>query len=274
MLAKRTVLFVSDRTGITVQNLGHSLLTQFPEVEVERVNLPFIDSEAKMQAVLDRIQALTLRDGRPPVVFASLVDSTLTGRLQAAGALIIDFFQAFVPTLEREFGVDSSHTVGFAHGIGNGADYARRVDAVNFALSHDDGLGLRSLDQADLVLVGVSRSGKTPTSLYLALQFGIRTANYPLTEEDFPNPGLPAGLQGMEGRLFGLSIQPERLHQIRSERRPDSEYAALRQCYFEVHWAERLFQSRDIPFVHTTVLSIEELAVTIINRMGLERRMF
>lgn len=273
-MAKRTVLFISDRTGITVQNLGHSLLTQFPGVEVERVNLPFIDSEEKMQAVLQRIERIRELEGRPPVIFASLVDVELEARLQATGARIIDFFQTFLPTLEQEFGVVSSHKAGYAHGIGDAADYARRVEAVNFALSHDDGLGLRSLGQADLILVGVSRSGKTPTSLYLALQFGIRTANYPLTEEDFEHNDLPKSVQGLETRIFGLSIQPERLHQIRSERRPDSDYSALRQCYFEVHWAERVFQAKRIPFVHTTVLSIEELAVTIINRMGLERRVF
>jgi len=148
------------------------------------------------------------------------------------------------------------------------------VDAINFTLSHDDGTGLHSLGGADLILVGVSRSGKTPTSLYLALQFGVRTANYPLTEEDFVSRGLPKCLRPVRDRLVGLSIQPERLHQIRSERRPNSRYASLQQCCFEVQWAERLFQANAIPFLHTTVSSIEEIAVSIMNRIGLHRRVF
>jgi regulator of PEP synthase PpsR (kinase-PPPase family) len=271
---KRKVFFISDRTGITVQNLGHSLLTQFPEVEVEQVNLPFVDNPEKMELVLQRVLASSGPNGEMPLVFASLVDGALRAMLGRSGVPVIDFFQAFIPILERELGTPASGFVGRAHGMVDVASYNQRVDAINFTLGHDDGTGLQSLSGADLVLVGVSRSGKTPTALYLALQFGMRTANYPLTEEDFESPNLPKYLRPVRDRLVGLSIQPERLHQIRSERRPNSPYASLQQCYFEVQWAERLFQAHQLPFLHTTVSSIEEIAVSIMNRMGLQRRVF
>lgn len=271
---KRKVFFISDRTGITVQNLGHSLLTQFPDVEVEQINLPFVDNPEKMALVLQRIEAALGLDGQTPLVFASLVDGELRAMLGRSGAPVIDFFQTFIPTLERELGTAASSSVGRAHGMTDVTSYNQRVDAVNFTLGHDDGTGLRSLNGADLILVGVSRSGKTPTSLYLALQFGVRTANYPLTEDDFERPGLPKCLGPVRDKLVGLSIQPERLHQIRSERRPNSRYASLQQCYFEVQWAERLFQDNRIPYLHTTVSSIEEIAVSIMNRVGLQRRVF
>jgi len=273
-MAKRTVFFVSDRTGITVQMLGHSLLTQFPEVEVEQVSIPFVDTTEKMQEVARQVRAAAQSDAAAPLVFATSVDPELAVLLERAGGRVLDFFGSFIPALEREFSAVSSHAPGRAHGMGDFVNYSGRVDAVNFALSHDDGVGLESLDKADVVLLGVSRSGKAPTALYLALLFGVRAANYPLTEESFDSAGLPASLQLRKRKLFGLTIEPQRLHQIRSERRRDSHYSSLKQCRFEVHWAESLFRTENIPFLDATVRSIEEIAVAIINRMGLKHRVF
>lgn len=273
-MAKRTVFFISDRTGITVQMLGHSLLTQFAEVELERVPIPFVDSPEKVQEVVRRVRAAAEADAAPPLVFATFVDPELSAQLERAGARVLDFFASFIPALEQEFSAVSSHAAGRAHGMGDFVNYSRRVDAVNFALGHDDGVGLGSLDKADVVLLGVSRSGKTPTSLYLALLFGVRAANYPLTDEIFDSAGLPSSLRGCKRKLFGLSIEPERLHQIRSERRRDSYYSSLKQCRFEVQWAESLFRTENIPFLNATVRSIEEIAVAIINQMGLKHRVF
>jgi len=273
-MTKRTVFFLSDRTGITVQVLGNSLLTQFANVEMDRVAVPFVDTPEKMDEVKRRIAGAAEADCLLPIVFSTVVDSALLASLKTCSAPVFDFFDTFIPSLEREFGQASSHSVGRSHGMDDFKTYNRRVEAVNFALAHDDGIGLRTLEKADVVLTGVSRSGKTPTTLYLALQFGVYAANYPLTEEDFSSPRLPKVLEQVRSRLFGLSIEPERLHQLRSERRPGSAYAALSQCRFEIQWAERLFQSEKLPFIKTTTRSIEEIAVAIINSLGLERRAF
>ena len=273
-MPKRKVFFLSDRTGITVQMLGHSLLTQFPGVDVDRVTIPFVDTKEQMQKVLARIRQSAAEDEAQPLVFTTLVDTDLLHMLDSAEVHVFDFFDTYIPMLEREFGTTSSHSVGRAHGMGDLASYKLRVDAVNFALRHDDGVGIEGFHKADLVLVGVSRTGKTPTSLYLALQFGVRAANYPLTDEDMTTQRLPPGLVAVRDKLFGLNIEPERLRQIRAERRPDSRYCSMQQCRFEVQWAEHLFKAHRIPYLNTTVRSIEELAAGIMSQMGLQRRVY
>jgi regulator of PEP synthase PpsR (kinase-PPPase family) len=175
-------------------------------------------------------------------------------------------FDAFIPPLEAELGTASSHAVGKFHGVSNG--YTSRIDAVNFTLAHDDGLGTK-LAEADIVLVGVSRCGKTPTCLYLALQYGLYAANYPLTGEDFERGKLPDLVSAHRSKLFGLSISAERLRQIRQERRPDSTYSSLATCQREVHQAEALFRQLNIPYLDSTAISIEEIASTIVHKTGL-----
>lgn len=271
---KRTVFLISDRTGITVETLVHTLLTQFDEDLFERVTLPFIDSLEKIHAAVQQINAAALQDGVPPLVFSSLVDAGCREALRRSRGVLFDFFDDFIWRLEEVLGRKSAHAVGRSHGIGNVTAYDERVEAVNFALSYDDGARLKNLGDADLVLLGVSRSGKTPTCLYLALQFGIRAANYPLTEEDFPRVGLPPALEEHRAILFGLSIAPERLQKIRQQRRPDCEYSSLAQCRREIQWAERLYTAHRIPFVNTTAMSIEEIAAAIMHRSGVKRRVF
>ena len=271
---KRTVFLVSDRTGITVDTMVHTLLTQFEQETFERVTLPFVDNPEKIHVAVQQINAAAERDGVPPLVFSSLVDSECRGALRQSRGILFDFFDAFIGPLETVLGHKSSHAMGRSHGMGNTHAYDERVDAVNFALSYDDGARLKNLDQADLILLGVSRSGKTPTCLYLALQFGVRAANYPLTEEDFPVDGLPPALEQHPSALFGLSIAPERLQQIRQQRRADSEYSSLARCRREVQWAERLYTAYGIPFLNTTTMSIEEIAAAIMHRTGLRRRAF
>jgi hypothetical protein len=213
---KRSAFFISDRTGITAENLGHSLLSQFDSVEFARATLPFVDTEEKARSALDRINATGRADGRRPLVFSTLILPEVRDIIAQGDALFLDLFEMFIVPLEAELGVPSSHAIGRSHGVG--ADYPARMDAVNYALLHDDGGITLDLPQADIILTGVSRCGKTPTSLYLALQFGIRAANYPLVPEDFDADALPAVLRPLRDKLFGLTISPERLHQIRAER--------------------------------------------------------
>jgi [pyruvate, water dikinase]-phosphate phosphotransferase / [pyruvate, water dikinase] kinase len=256
---KRTVFLVSDRTGITVEALSRSLLSQFDHIPFDQVTLPFIDTLDKARQAAQRIRQ-TARDGVRPLVFSSLTDPEARAALADSGAFFLDLFDTFIEALERELGARASGEAGKSHGMG--ANYGSRMEALNFALAHDDGVGSR-LDRADVILVGVSRSGKTPACLYLALHYGLRAANYPLTEEDLARPGLPPLVAPYRERLFGLTLSPERLALIRQERRPGSRYAELATCQGEVRQAESLFRAHRIPFLDTGAMSVEEIASSI-----------
>lgn len=269
---KRHAFFISDRTAITAQALGQSLLSQFEGVEWERQTLPFVDTVAKAQEAAELIDRTAQSADARPIVFCTLVHPELREALAGCNGVFFDLFDAFIGPLEAELGLRSTHTVGRSHGMADQAGYKARIEAVNYALSHDDGSGTAGYERADIILVGVSRSGKTPTSLYLALQHGIYAANYPLTEEDLSEPRLPAALRPYRDRLYGLSIDPQRLHRIRSERRPDSRYASLKQCRFEVGQVEALFRRERIPVLDTTSISIEEIATVVVHGAGLQRR--
>jgi regulator of PEP synthase PpsR (kinase-PPPase family) len=272
---RRTVFFVSDRTGITAEMLGNSLLSQFDEVEFQRLTIPFVDSVEKIAAVVEQINETTGREGRPPIVFSSIVDDAMSETLRrTTNALTLDLFQTFVAPLETELGAKSSHAAGRSHGIANSHEYFARMDAINFSQTHDDGAATRDLARAQVILVGVSRCGKTPTSLYLALQFGIRAANFPLTPDDFADRALPASVLPHKDRLFGLTINPDRLHKIREERRPGSRYSSLENCRYEVRECEHLLEKEGIPMLDTTAKSIEEIATTISYRSKLRRHAY
>jgi regulator of PEP synthase PpsR (kinase-PPPase family) len=274
MPGRRTVFFVSDRTGITAEMLGNSLLSQFEGLSFHRQTIPFVDTPEKIDEILRRIDENAAAEGRRPLVFSSIVDDAMSAQLGRANALVLDLFQVFIAPLESELGAKSSHAAGRTHGIANSLEYFARMEAINFTQAHDDGATTRDLDKAQMILVGVSRCGKTPTSLYLALQFGIRAANFPLTPDDFVDHRLPASVVPFRERCFGLTIQPERLREIREERRPRSKYAALENCRFEVREAEHLMQQHGIPMLDTTTKSIEEIATTVLHRAKLSRHIY
>jgi regulator of PEP synthase PpsR (kinase-PPPase family) len=271
MTPRRTVFFVSDGTGITAQMLGHSLLTQFEGVEFNQVTLPFVDSTEKAEEAVARIGA---EGNGQPIVFSTLVNGDVREVLRRANALVIDFFESFIDPLEAGLGIKSSHTIGRSHSAMDKKEYQQRIEAINFAMAHDDGASHRELGQADVILIGVSRSGKTPTSLYLALQFGVMAANYPLIPEDFHRGKLPEALRAEKTRLYGLTIAPERLHEIRKERRPGSRYADLDNCRFEVEEAEKLMRREGIRSINSTSKSIEEIATTILRELRIQRQVY
>lgn len=271
---KRSVFFLSDRTGITAETLGHSLLTQFEGVEFQRTTLPFLDSVERAQRAVERINRAAESDGAKPLLFSTLLNRKVREVIDTSEGLLFDFFDAFINPLEKELGLHSAHAAGRSHGMGVYSDYKARIDAVNFAMGSDDGNTLRDYPEAEVILIGVSRSGKTPTSLYLALQYGIRAANYPIIEEDLESPLLPRCLAPYRNKLFGLTIAPERLQQIRGERRPDSRYASIQQCRYEVRAAEAMYRAENIPFLDTSAVSIEEIATTLLQHTGLERRLY
>ncbi len=273
MAAARPVFYVSDGTGITAETIGHSLLTQFNGVEFDTRRIAFVDSVEKAESAVAEIRRAGELAGMRPVVVNTVVDPDLNSLLAESGALMLDLFAPFISPLEQELGVRREARVGRAHGLVDFAAYEQRINATNYALTHDDGMDIH-YDDADVILVGVSRSGKTPTCLYMALHYGVKAANYPLTEEDLEGAGMPRRLQRHRGKLFGLTIDPVRLHQIRSERKPNSRYATLETCRREVAAAEALFRQEGVPALSTTHTSIEEIAGKVLAHKGIHRHMF
>jgi regulator of PEP synthase PpsR (kinase-PPPase family) len=269
------VFFVSDGTGITAETFGNSILNQFPSRH-RHVRRPFIDNPDKAHQVVIEINGTAEKEGRRPIVFITLIDdevrAIVTG--ERCNGLVLDMFRTFVEPLEAEFGVKSNHRVGRFSDASQSREYQERIEAINFSLAHDDGQSSRNLDVADVILLGVSRSGKTPTSLYLAMQHGIKAANYPLIPEDFDRGRLPSALAPYKRKCFGLTINPERLTQIRNERRPGSQYAALENCRFEVHEAESMMRREGISWLSSTHKSIEEIATTILRDLRPDRLVY
>ncbi|WP_370601301.1 pyruvate, water dikinase regulatory protein [Pseudomonas nitroreducens] len=270
---KRTAFFISDGTGITAETLGQSLLAQFENINFVKLTRPYIDTEEKARVMVQQINHAAEADGARPIIFDTIVNREIRSVLAQSNGFMIDIFSTFLSPLEQELSADSSYSVGKSHSIGHNSNYMERIDAVNFALDNDDGARTHYYDKADLILVGVSRSGKTPTCLYMALQYGIRAANYPLTEEDMERLQLPNALKPYKHKLFGLTIDPDRLTSIRNERKPNSRYASFAQCEFEVREVENLFRRENIAYINSTHFSVEEISAKILVEKGVERRL-
>lgn len=270
--AHRTVFFVSDRTGITAELLGKTLLTQFSSIEFRKRTFPFVDTVEKARATLARIDETARKEEQKPIVFSTLINEEVRAALTSEGAFFIDLFADFISRLEAELGLESSHALGLSHGMGDELAYQKRMESLNYALGHDDGVHSANYDRADVILVGVSRTGKTPTCLYLAMQYGIYAANYPLTPDDFTVQVLPKPLHPHRDKLYGLTISAERLAKIRHERKPDSRYASLENCQGEIRAAEALLRQAHVPILDTTSMSVEEIAISILYGTGLVKR--
>lgn len=270
-MTARTVFFLSDGTGITAEAFGNAILAQF-DIAVRRVRLPFVDTPDKAHQALRQINHVCETEGQRPLVFSTLVDREVLEVIRTGcHGMLMDTFATFVQPLEQELGVKSLHRVGRFADVSQSREYHDRIEAINFSLAHDDGQSDRDLQSADVILVGVSRSGKTPTSLYLAMQHGLKAANYPLIPEDFERRQLPPALLAWRHKLFGLSINPQRLAEIRSERRPGSHYASLENCRMEVSEAEAMMRRSGIRWLSTTTKSIEEIATTILQELHPQR---
>jgi hypothetical protein len=271
MTTKRTAFFVSDGTGITSEALGMSLLSRFEEFEFERITLPYVDTVEKAQQTVEKINEATSRNGAKTIVFDTLVDDQIRSVIASSNCFMIDVFAAFLSPLEEELGQKPSDRVGRTK-ITENRGYEHRIAAVNYALANDDGARTKHYNEADVILVGVSRSGKTPTCLYLAMQYGIKAANYPLTEEDIDDQKLPGSIKSFKQKLFGLTIEPDRLSLIRNERKANSRYASIKQCNYEVEEVELMYRRERIPYMNTTHYSVEEIATRIMVQSGIKRR--
>ena len=266
-----TVFFISDGTGITAETFGNSILSQFA-IKPRHVRRPFIDSTDKAHQVVREINHTAQVENRKPIVFVTLVNPEILAVVkERSHGLVMDMFNTFIEPLEAEFGITSNHRIGRFSDVSDSQEYTDRIEAINFALAHDDGQSTKSLSEADVILVGVSRSGKTPTSLYLAMQHGIKAANYPLIPEDFERGRIPASLASFKAKCFGLTIDPERLARIRTERRPNSKYASIENCRWEVKEAENMMRKEGIAWLSSTHKSIEEIATTILRDLRPDR---
>jgi regulator of PEP synthase PpsR (kinase-PPPase family) len=263
----RTVFFISDGTGITAETFGNAILAQF-ETRARHVRLPFIDSVDRAHRVVRQINHTGVVDGARPIVFTTLVNMEVLKVIQdGCEGMLLDMFGTFVHPLEEELKIKSNHRIGRFSDASKSKEYQNRIEAINFSLAHDDGQSNRDLEHSDVILVGVSRSGKTPTSLYLAMQYGLKASNYPLIPEDFERRQLPPALIPHKGKIFGLTISPERLSEIRNERRPNSRYASLENCRMEINEAEAMMRRTGIRWLSTTTKSIEEIATTILQEI-------
>lgn len=272
---ERSVFYISDGTAITAEVIGHAVLSQFA-VNTTTYTLPFVEDVARAQAICQQIDDIYRRTGARPLVFYSIISRQIREMIQQSEGFCQDIVQALVAPLQSELSIDPTPVPNQTYGLtkSNLDKYDARIAAIDYTLAHDDGISLRNLDIAQVILLGVSRCGKTPTSLYLAMQFGIRAANYPFTADDMDNLQLPAALKPFQHKLFGLTINPERLAAIREERRENSRYASLRQCRMELAEVEALFRKNQIRYINTTNHSVEEIATKVLDILGMSRRMF
>ncbi|MBC7918468.1 MAG: kinase/pyrophosphorylase [Rhodoferax sp.] len=273
-MPQRSVFFVSDGTGITAETFGNAILAQF-EMRARHIRLPFTDTVDKAHQAVRQINHAAEVDGAPPIVFSTLVNMEVLKVIQeGCKGMLLDMFGTFVQPLELELGIKSNHRIGRFSDASKSKEYNSRIEAINFSLEHDDGQSSRNLEQSDVILVGVSRSGKTPTSLYLAMQYGLKVSNCPLIPEDFERRQWPPALAPHKSKIFGLTIQPERLSEIRNERRPNSKYASLENCRMEVSEAEAMMRRSGIRWLSTTTKSIEEIATTILQEIHPDRLVY
>lgn len=269
---RRFVFLVSDGTGITVDYLSGSLLSQFPDIEFDKKTYSEVQTPERLQKVIEDIKQYSHQSSERPIVFATLVNPEWITRIKATDALVCDLFSTFLNPLEQELRQKSAYTVGKTHSVRNLETYAERMKAIDFALAHDDGLKHSGYEKADIILIGVSRCGKTPSCIYMALHFGVLAANYPFTEEDLVHDTLPKVLRPYKHKLFGLTIEPKRLQQIRQERRPNSSYSSIERCNTEIRQVEALYKHEGLPYLDSTPYSVEEISTKIMANFGMRRR--
>jgi regulator of PEP synthase PpsR (kinase-PPPase family) len=260
------VFFLSDSTGISAETMGNALLIQFPDLVFERTLIPFISSVEEARRVVARLDAAMAGPVTPLAFTTTAVDEVRLELLRSRCPLI-DFFGLHMAQVEATLQATGMRVAARLHGVGDIKRYNTRMAAVEYAIEHDDGQSLRALDKADVILVAPSRCGKTPTTMYLALQHGVFVANYPLVDEDFDTADLPRPIRGLRERCFGIVTTPARLSQVRNERRPDSRYASLQQCSYELRQAEAMFKAHRIPVINSSAKSVEEMSTVILQTM-------
>jgi len=265
--SNRAVFFVSESTGITAETMGHSLLSQFPHIDFTYLQRPYVNTLEKAKELVNEISQVSKEQGFKPLVFATMPETYINKTLENADCHYYEIFENILDKIGQDLHTKPTRESGLSHGLVNEKTYDARIEALNYTLKHDDAMVLKTLDQADVIIVGVSRSGKTPTSLYLALKYGIKAANYPVTDTDFDKGDLPEVLIDNQDKLFATKIEANRLHEIREKRRPSSQYSALATCIDEIKKAEELFDKYNLKPMDVTHQSIEELSAHIVRKL-------
>ena len=261
------VFFLSDSTGISAETMGNALLIQFPDLPFERRLIPFIttvEEARRVVGILDEAMAGPVT----PLAFSTTAVSEIRDVLHTSTCPLIDFFDLHMERVESILGAKGMRVAARLHGMGDVQRYNTRMQAVEYAIEHDDGQSMRALDKADVILIAPSRCGKTPTTMYLALQHGVFVANYPLVEEDFDSADLPRPVKNLRDRCFGITTTPARLSQVRNERRPNSRYASLEQCSYELRRAEAMYRSHRLPMINSSAKSVEEMSTVILQHLN------
>ena len=261
------VFFLSDSTGISAETMGNALLIQFPDLVFERRLIPFISTAEEARKVVAILDA-AMEGPVTPLAFTTAATDEVRETLRTSKCPIIDFFEMHMERVESILGVSGAHVAARLHGVGDVKRYNSRMQAIEYAIEHDDGQSLRALAKAEVILVAPSRCGKTPTTMYLALQHGIFVANYPLLDEDLDSTDLPRPIAELGDRCFGLIATPARLSEVRQQRRPNSTYASLEQCTKELRRADALYRANRIPVINSTTRSVEEMSTLILQTLA------
>jgi [pyruvate, water dikinase]-phosphate phosphotransferase / [pyruvate, water dikinase] kinase len=260
------VHLVSDATGETLNAIAKAALAQFDDVNVEQHSYALVRSPKQLERALDHIRA------QRGLVFFTLVNPelrrTLVNYCTTEKVPALDVMEGPITMMSQFLGAAETHRPGAQHGVDQ--RYLQRIEALNFTIQHDDGQALDTLDDAQVVLVGASRTSKTPTCVYLAIR-GVRAANVPLV----PGLPLPAALLTIKKPLVvGLWASPDRLVQVRRNRLNtmgevrDTDYVDLEAVRSEVSDTRKLFEHHEWPAIDVSRRSVEETAAAVINLLS------
>jgi len=257
-MKKIKVYFISDGTGLSTEQLGKSILIQFPNINFEYKTIPFVNTLKKAQSIAKKIN-------KEPssMVFSTLIYDELNEQFDCGDFFYINFLKQTIDQIEAVKKFKSVPTMGLDYRLGEADHYEQRISAMDFTISSDDGNNVERYNNADIIIIGVSRTGKTPVSIYLALINGLSVANYPLVDLELESQSLPKSLQQYKNKLYGLTITPKRLQEIREKRRSTGKYASPHQVQAEIRYSESLFNKYSIPYIDTTSISVEEIATSI-----------
>lgn len=270
---KQIIFYISDGTGITAETLGHSLITQFEKLEVESITIPYVDTEEKAKLAVERINNAYKKYNTPPLIMATIISDKIRKIISSSQGNLFEFFSIFLQPLSNILKQPYTHLTGRSHGVFDQKNYKARLNAISLSLTCDDGMGLNHYNEVDIILIGPSRAGKTPTCLYLALQFGLKAANYPLIDGDLTKISTPEFIVEQHQKIFGLLIDPSRLRLVRQERAKNSKYSSETQCIWEINKIEKFYKVNNIPYMNVTNLSIEEIATKALEILNISRKL-
>lgn len=269
MWSSKDVYYVSGSTALLAEDVGKALLCQFQEISFNEEKIPFIKTRAAAEKAMKHI--LEQSGGVRPLVFCTIMDAGIKKILDSPEVEFFDVFGNVLDRLENCLETKALRVPGYSRNIDD-ITLAKRVEAIHFSIEHDDGTRSREYDEAEVILLGVSRSGKTPVSVYLATHMGIKSANFPLTSEHLDSYELPPEIVRNRKKVVGLMTSPGLLHKIREQRYSGSTYAKLSTCATELNQAKEIYLRYGIQSLETDGKSIEETSVQVTQLVDIPRK--